>query len=366
MDKPRDRRLEKAWLRLRHLTDIPGRAALELVRRLGSPAAVFDACDQTLQAALESKSIHRRTLEGCCDQGVGRDLRWLRAGEDRHIVGFNDDDFPPLLRELPDPPLLLYVKGRPGLLSATQLAIVGSRNPTPAGRELAHRFARSLSTAGLTVTSGLATGIDGAAHKGALAGAGETVAVTATGLDRVYPARHRDLAREIGCRGAMVSEFPIGTPPRKLAFPRRNRIISGLCVGTLVVEAARRSGSLITARLAGEQGREVFAVPGPVSSPTSRGCHALLKDGARLVETEADIFEELGYAAPDPAAPTAGPGADVKTSPLMACMGRDPVTINTLVQRSGLTADTVSSMILRMELMGVVKSMAGGHYIRVD
>lgn len=299
----------------------------------------------------------------CIDR---QDRDWLESDCCRHIISLTDDRYPPLLRELPDAPRLLYVEGDPELLSSPQIAIVGSRNPTPVGRELAFRFGAGLSRAGFTVTSGLAIGIDGAAHHGALTASGLTVAVMATGLDRVYPRRHRDLAGDITCRGALVSELPLGTPPAKHAFPQRNRIISGLSVGTLVVEAAERSGSLITARLAGEQGREVFAIPGSVLSPLSRGCHALIKDGACLVETEADILGEIahfGLAVPDSSGPASTGG---KQDVLKAAMGYDPVTIDALVNRSGLTADTVSSMLLNMELEGAVKAMAGGHYIRVD
>lgn len=295
-----------------------------------------------------------------------QDLRWLESGHRRHIISRMDDRYPPLLRELPDAPLLLYVEGDPELLCTPQIAIVGSRNPTPGGRELAFRFGVSLSRSGLTVTSGLAIGIDAAAHQGALSASRPTLAVMATGIDRVYPPRHRDLACDISRHGALVSELPVGTPPAKHAFPQRNRIISGLSVGTLVVEAARRSGSLITARLAGEQGREVYAVPGSVLSPQSRGCHALIRDGACLVETEADIFAELrhlGLAAPESRGPAS---TGEKPDALIDAMGYDPVTIDTLVNRSGLTADTVSSMLLRMELEGAVKAIAGGHYIRVE
>lgn len=365
MDEPAPHRSPqvRAWLRLHHCPNVPARAAIALAERLGDAERALDASEPALRAALDSLGVSRRALQSASERAVARDLQWLDAGGDRHIVAWNDERYPALLREIPDPPLLLYIEGDPSLLGTTQLAVVGSRNPTPTGRELAARLAYGLAEAGMTVTSGLAIGIDAAAHRGALAATGATVAVTGTGLDRVYPARHRDLAEEIGRRGALVSEFPTGTRPSKHAFPRRNRLISGLSVGTLVVEAAKRSGSLITARLAGEQGREVFAVPGSVLSPMSRGCHALIRDGARLVETEADIFEELGL--PSARRAPLEPAASGSASRLAEHMGYDPVTIDTLVQRSGLTAETVSSILLRMELEGVVEIMAGGRYIRV-
>ncbi|HDP89853.1 MAG TPA: DNA-protecting protein DprA, partial [Thioalkalivibrio sp.] len=262
-----------------------------------------------------------------------------------------------------------FVAGEPRLLLTPQLAIVGSRHPTPGGRESAYEFARHLAGHGLTITSGLALGIDAAAHEGALAAPGLTVAVAATGLDRVYPSRHRALAHEIAEQGALVSEFSVGTGTRAEHFPRRNRIISGLAVGTLVVEAALRSGSLITARLATDQGREVFAIPGSIHNPLARGCHRLIRDGAKLVETAQDILEELDLS------PTAGPPEQATDAPtveldaeyhhLLMCMGYDPVPIDTLVQRSGLTTEAVSSMLLVLELRNLVASLNGGRYERI-
>ena len=365
MDKSYPHSVAEPWLRLRHCRNIPGPAVLKLIKALGSAEAVLDAADQALQAVLESSAISRSSLHNQDSEGVRRDLAWLSGGEQNHVIPWGDERYPPLLRELSDPPLLIYVTGEPGLLGTSQLAIVGSRNPTPAGRELAFRFASNLARTGLTITSGMAIGIDASAHEGALASTGRTVAVTATGLDRTYPSRHRELARRISDRGAMVSEFAVSTPPRRRAFPRRNRIISGLAIGTLVVEATERSGSLITARLAGEQGREVLAVPGSVLSPLSRGCHALIRDGAALVESEADVLAEFQRL---PLPPTAGSHYRPQTdefAALLSAAGHDPVTIDTLVRRSGLTADTVCSMLLRLELQGVVKTMPGGHYIRV-
>lgn len=353
------------WLRLRHCAGCPGSVVLKLIKQLGSAEAVLGATDQVLRSVLETGAVSGKSLNTHDKQALQTDTAWLVKSNRHHVVSWQDDLYPPLLRELPDAPLLLYVSGDPRLLASTQLAIVGSRNPTPAGCELAFRFASNLASSGFTITSGMAIGIDGSAHQGALSSTGHTIAVTATGLDRIYPQRHQRLARQIAARGAIVSEYPITTPPRKHAFPRRNRIISGLCVGTLVVEAAQRSGSLITARLAGEQGREVYAVPGSVLSPLSRGCHALIRDGARLVETELDIFAELQHLQL-PLHEFSRPESGLDENPLLlSSMGHDPVTIDALVKRSGLTADTVCSMLLRLELEGVVKAMAGGHYIRI-
>ena len=274
--------------------------------------------------------------------------------------------------QLPDPPPLLYAHGNIELLCMPQLAMVGSRNPSSSGRQTATDFARHLGAAGLVITSGLALGIDAASHQGALdAGAG-TIAVTGTGLDRVYPASHRELARSIAASGVLVSELPTGTPPLAENFPRRNRIISGLSLGTLVVEAAIRSGSLITARLAAEQGREVFAIPGSIHNPLARGCHRLIREGAKLVETASDVIDELGAlaAACEPAAATAAqPDAPVELDQdylqLLEYMGFDEISIDRLVEQGQLTPAEVSSMLLQLEMGGFVAASHGGRYIRL-
>ena len=283
--------------------------------------------------------------------------------------------WPVQLRAIPDPPEVLYVLGEPAILAAPAIAIVGSRAPTPAGRETAYEFARRLAAAGLVVTSGLAAGVDAAAHRGAIAAGGRTVAVCATGLDRIYPAHNATLATEIAACGALVSEFPPGTPPLPGHFPRRNRLISGLSLGVLVVEARHRSGSLITARLAAEQGREVFALPGSIHSPLARGCHRLIRDGARLVETpeevlaglQPDLFEAL--AAPLAQAPGAKgffPGSlDTDSKILLNACGFEPVDVDTLVARTGLEAGSVTSMLVLLELRGEIESSAGGMYCRL-
>ena len=303
--------------------------------------------------------------------GAEADLRWLEAA-DHHLLWLGAPDYPTLLAEIPDPPPLLFVHGDPARLSLPQLALVGSRNPTPPGKRTARDFAAHLARAGLAITSGLALGIDGAAHQGALAGGGVTLAVMGTGPDRIYPARHRDLAHAIVEQGALVTEFPTGIPPLPDHFPRRNRLISGLSVGTLVVEAALRSGSLITARFALEQGREVFAIPGSIHNPLAKGCHALIRQGAKLVETARDIAEELGAlcgACADEnrgeSPPEAGELAEDYRQ-LLDSMGYDPVSVDELAGRCGLTAQALSSMLLLLELQGHVVPSAGGRYVRTE
>lgn len=307
-------------------------------------------------------------------QQVEQDLLWLEAA-DRFVLTLADPRYPGLLKQISDPPPLLFVQGDADCLAQWQLAIVGSRNPSHAGKDSAFEFARYLASGGLQICSGLADGIDAAAHKGALAGGGKTIAVVGTGLDRVYPAKNRELAHQIAGQGAIVSEFPLGTPPLAENFPRRNRIISGLSLGTLVVEAALRSGSLITARMAMEQGREVFAMPGSIHNPLARGCHQLIRDGAKLVETADHIIEELGALAEFAQSadlpvnstdeiPLAADDAEYQQ--LFDYLGFDPIHIDELIARSGLTADAVSSMLLLLELQGRVSALPGGKYSRTD
>ena len=302
---------------------------------------------------------------------VSQDLEWLSGSPQHRVLTLADQEYPPRLREIADPPPLLFVRGDVMALHQPQIAIVGSRNPTPAGAELAQDFARHLALRGVTIISGLALGIDAAGHRGALAGGGHTVAVMGTGMDRVYPPRHQDLAGQIAAQGALVSEFPLCTPVRPENFPRRNRIISGLALGVLVVEAAKASGSLITARHAVEQGREVFAIPGSIHNPLARGCHALIRDGAKLVETVDDILEELPSLSQPAGSDPQGTANLAHTSAhdgehdrLLEALGYDPVSVDVLVARTGLTANAVSSMLLLMELEGRVSSQAGGLYLR--
>ena len=283
--------------------------------------------------------------------------------------------YPGQLAAIADPPAWLHLRGDPAVLAAPAIAIVGSRRPTPAGRATAFEFARQLAACGLVVTSGLAAGIDAAAHRGALAAGGRTVAVCGTGLDQTYPPGHATLAAEIAAQGALVSEFPPGTLPLPHHFPQRNRIISGLSLGVLVVEAQHRSGSLITARLAAEQGREVFALPGSIHNPLARGCHRLIRDGARLVETvqevvaglQADLFAALPAPVPQPRASqaiSAGP-LDRESKILLNACGFEPVDVDTLVERTGFTAASVASMLVTLELRGEVEPSAGGTYCRL-
>ncbi len=355
------------WLALLALPDLGRRERFSLIEHFGTAAAVFEAGRGHLQKLLPDSSVAVSAIVAGPDETAQTAaLAWLLQPA-HHLVTWTDADYPALLRQIPDPPLALYVLGDRTLLSRAQLAIVGSRNPTPAGRENAHAFARHLAGAGLAITSGMALGIDGAAHRGALAAEnGATVAVVATGLDRVYPARHKELAHDIAARGAIVSEFPLGTPPLAENFPIRNRLISGLSLGVLVVEAAVGSGSLITARLATDQGREVFAIPGSIHSPLSRGCHALIRQGAKLVETANDVLEELGALARVAAEARPLP-ADLPAPQrqLLEHLGHDPASIDQLVERSGLTAEAVSSMLVQLELQGLVEAGAGGKYQRI-
>jgi DNA processing protein len=298
---------------------------------------------------------------------------WLRQDE-HHLVTREHPAYPPLLIDIFDAPTILFVRGDVEALTLPQLAIVGSRNGTPGGVDTARRFAAHLANAGFCITSGLALGIDAAAHDGALRGGGRTVAVCATGPDIVYPRRHEELADAIAASGAVVTEFAVGTGARREQFPQRNRLISGMSVGTLVVEAGLRSGALITARYAAEQGREVFAVPGSIHNPTARGCHRLIRNGAKLVETSDDIIEELpGMLAAigehveqnvDQQANRASTGLDPEYQRLLEFMGWDPVNVDVLVSRSGLTADEVCSMLLILELEGRVQPLFGGCYIQ--
>ena len=306
-------------------------------------------------------------------RGAERDLVWSRE-PGHHILFLGEAGYPSLLAACADAPIRLFVDGDPGILNQPQIAIVGSRNPTAGGRDNAFEFARHLARMGLVVTSGLALGVDAAAHQGCLK-AGPTLAVTGHGPDRIYPPRNKALGEQIRARGAIISEYPLGTAAAARHFPQRNRIISGLSLGALIVEAATRSGSLITARLAMEQGREVFAIPGSIHNPLARGCHALIREGAKLVETAEDILEELGSLAlhlatsTDETAETRAPqpsnAPDAEYAALLDAMGHDPVGVDRLVERTGLTPEAVSSMLLLLELQGHVSALSGGRYARL-
>ena len=353
-----------AWFRLLQTPGVGRGSARRLLAACGSPEAVFSA-----SAAALRQLVGPAMAQALADIPPEFEARlqaaqaWLAGGADRHTLTPGDADFPPLLLQTADPPLLLYVQGDVTRLSQPAVAVVGSRHPTAQGAENARAFAAALSAQGLVVVSGMALGIDAAAHEGALSGAAGTVAVVGTGLDRVYPARHRALAHRIAAHGALVSEFAPGTPPLGENFPQRNRLIAGLTEGTLVVEAALQSGSLITARLALEASREVFAIPGSIHAPQSKGCHALLKQGAKLVETAQDILEELrGPAARQGDLPLA-PGAPV--DPLLTALGHDPVTIDALISRTGWPAAELSVRLMTLELDGQVARLPGGLYQRL-
>lgn len=354
-----------SWLRLTLISGIGGETQRRLLAAFGLPEAVFSADHSALREVIGDKAA-RLLLDTDNRKAVGAACAWSE-GTDQYIVTLADQEYPQALLEIPDPPTLLYVRGRLELLNHPALAIVGSRNPTPQGIQNAERFAAAFVEAGLVITSGLALGIDAAAHRGALAAAGDTVAFIGTGIDRIYPARNLDLALEISARGTIVSEFPLGTPVAAANFPRRNRLISGIARGVLVVEATIESGSLITSRLAGEQGREVFAIPGSIHSPQSRGCHKLIKQGAKLVETAQDVLEELRWGAPTAERNVTRGSSDVDTESgkLLSVIGFDPCGLDELAERSGLTADTLSVMLLHLELDGRVASLPGGRYQRL-
>jgi DNA processing protein len=363
-----------AWLRLSLTPGLGNVGARKLLAAFGLPAAIFeqplDALQQLLPAGI-AQAVH--ATPGNFAEQLDATLAWLEGSDpagSRRILTLADDGYPAGLLQTEDPPLMLYLAGAPQLALRQAIAIVGSRNPTPQGRQNAHSFAQAFAEAGITVVSGLALGVDGAAHEGALQGAGAgllaTVAVVGTGLDRVYPKQHLPLAHRIAERGWLVSEYPLGTPPLAENFPRRNRIISALGQGTLVVEAALKSGSLITARMAAEQGRDVFAVPGSIHSPQSRGCHALLRQGAKLVESAQDVLEELQWRPPaaDRAAPGDKPAVEDATG-LLAAMGYDPVTVDALVARTGIAASQLQAQLLELELAGDVARLPGALYQRM-
>ena len=355
------------WIRLLETPGVGRDSARRLLAAFGAPAAVLAASPAARRSVVDAAVAEALgSASADVEARVGAALAWLEAAapEARSVVPLGDPRYPPALLQTADPPLLLYTQGRCELLLAGSLAVVGSRNPTPQGRENARAFAAHLSHAGMTIVSGLALGIDGAAHAGALEGAASTIAVVGTGLDRVYPRLHRELAHRIAAQGLLISEYAPGTPPLAENFPIRNRIIAGLTRGTLVVEAALQSGSLITARLAVEAGREVFAIPGSIHSPQSRGCHALIRQGAKLVDRAEDILEELRVpwaaapAAPDAAAPS-------KADPILEALGFDPVTLDALVARTGWPAADLNVRLLELELEGRVARLPGQLFQRL-
>jgi len=355
-----------AWLRLLLTPGIGRGGARQLLAAFGAPQAVFDASPAARQQCLgATPAAPLDEVPATHPTALAILLAWLDGAAQRDWVTLGDARYPQALLETADPPLLLYTQGDVSLLNTPCLAIVGSRNPTPQGGENAHAFAQHLGRAGLTIVSGLALGIDGAAHSGALAGGAGTIAVVGTGLDRVYPRKHRDLAHRIAERGLIVSEFDLGTPPLAANFPQRNRIIAGLSLGTLVVEAALESGSLITARHAVECGREVFAIPGSIHSPQSRGCHALIKQGAKLVDDVRDVLDELRWTSAPVSSPAAAPGAAADAAdPLLIAMGYEPVELDQLQARTGWPTARLSAQLLELELAGQVARLPGGRYQR--
>ena len=355
------------WLQLT-LTPGLGAAAIRgLLSQFGLPENVIAARRAEL-ARYASEEALKALDSDAVARLVERALAWLEQ-PGHAVVTLSDAGYPKLLLETGDPPPLLYCHGRLDLLNRPSIAIVGSRNATAQGTGSAEQFARSFSAAGLTIVSGLAQGIDAAAHRGGLSAAGSTIAVLGTGVDNIYPRTNTVLAEEIAAGGLLLSEFPLGSKALAHHFPRRNRVISGLALGCLVVEAAFASGSLITARCAAEQGREVFAVPGSIHSPLSKGCHALIKAGAKLAESADDVLSELAAfhrSGSATARPPSGAAAPVADEPLLACMGFDPVDVDSLCNRSGLPAERISAELLRLELAGRIAALPGGLYQRIN
>ena len=367
------------WLRLQHSERVGTVTARKLLNYFPDLDSALRAGRTELAASGIAAPAIEALLKPVDERAIERDRTWASA-PGNHLIPLISERYPARLRSIINAPLVLYVSGDAEVLHTAQLAVVGSRNPTQSGLETARQFARHIAAMGITITSGLALGIDAASHMGALDVDGLSIAVSATGLDRVYPAQHQQLANRILEEGALVSESPIGTPVRAAFFPRRNRIISGLSLGVLVVEATVRSGSLGTAQHAVEQGREVFAIPGSIHSPMARGCHRLIKQGAKLIELAEEVLEELAPQLSEsccqPANGSAqaildsGPGAiphgvmDTTYRQLLDCIDYEPQTVDTLVERSGLVAAEVASMLLMLELEGQVSRLDGGKYTR--
>ena len=360
----------RSWLNLTLPAGIGPRKQQELLRAFGSPDAVFNAGLSAVTGIIGIK-LAQSLFDGFNNEAqqalITQTLTWLQEPA-HHIVTLADRDYPQRLLESADPPSLLYVNGDPAYLNRAAIGVVGSRNATPQGIENALAFSRVLADAGFTIISGLALGIDAAAHEGALRSEAPsgTIAIIGTGIDRVYPASNKKLAHIITGKGCIISEFPLGTAATASNFPRRNRLIAGLSQACLVVEAAPASGSLITARLAGELGRDIFAIPGSIHAPQYKGCHALIKQGAKLVECAQDILEELRpQSANNVIAATESPAGNPAHAPLIAALGHDPSTLDQLISRSGLTTDVVLAMLTELSLEGVVTNLPGGRYQRL-
>ncbi|MFL9856105.1 DNA-processing protein DprA [Paraburkholderia madseniana] len=404
-----------AWLRLSLAPGLKPAALRLLLGAFGLPEAIFNQSPEAL-AGIAGEAAARAVLAPSSpdfDAQLDAVIAW-RELPGNHVVTLDDPAYPPVLLTMPDPPPLLYIKGRLDLLHTRAVALVGSRSATPQGAEDAERFARELSQAGVTIVSGLALGIDGAAHRGSLEGVGSTVAVIGTGADLVYPAAHHALARQIAMQGAILSEWPLGTPARAANFPQRNRLIAGLVSGVVIVEAAMRSGSLITARLANEMGRDIFALPGSIHAPLSRGCHRIIKQGAKLVETPDEVLEELGVSRPvatkaasgqavlwdgeagwrnsstglasvadqpdsaaapasaatqpeltaAPAASAAPPAMSAEALQLLDALGHAPATLEILATRTEMGDAALQNTLLQLELAGQVTALPGGRFTR--
>ena len=372
------------WIRLEQISGVGLETARKLLKAFGMPENIFSAQFSELHQVVSDRIAHA-ILAPIADTTralIDKTLIWADQ-PGNHILTWADSAYPQALLEIADPPLMLYVKGQVDLLTRPSIAVVGSRNATAQGVTNAEKFSEALSEAGLTIVSGMALGIDTAAHRGSLkfsgANGGSSVAVIGTGADIVYPARNRDLAHQLAQEGCIVSEYPLGTPAIAANFPRRNRIISGLARGVLVVEAAAQSGSLITARMAAEQGRDVFAIPGSIHSPLSKGCHQLIRQGAKLVESAQDILEELKHYQDLPptarsdnqslaqagGTQTAATNKDPIVDRLLTALGFDPVAADTLAQRCNLDAATLNAQLLTLELAGLLEMLPGGLYRRL-
>ena len=352
------------WIRLQQIHGLGGQGICKLLRQFGSPENIFNASHQDLKQIVAESVANLIKQEAPLDT-LTLALQWLEK-DDNHLITLADQHYPQALLEIADPPPVLYAKGHLSCLSMPAIAIVGSRNASVQGEKNAEEFARALSEQGFCIVSGMALGIDGAAHRGTLKNPqGKTIAVVGTGLDIVYPAKHRELAHQIAAQGLIISEFPIGTPSRPQNFPRRNRLISGLSLGCLVVEANMQSGSLITAKCAAEQGREVFAIPGSIHSPMSKGCHQLIKQGAKLVDTIQDITDELAPHLSHLISPTVSNTASAEPNALLDLMGFDPINMQALITLTNLTSEDLSATLLVLELENKIASLPGGRYQRI-
>jgi DNA processing protein len=363
------------WLALSQINGLGNATLCQLLSHFGSPDAIFSAQSRQLREVV-SEPIAIAIQKGVNADDIAPTINWL-SQENNHVVTLADNHYPPLLLEISNPPAILYAKGNLQRLQLPAIAMVGSRSSTPQGEKNAEDFAQHLCQQGFCIVSGLALGIDGAAHRGTLKATGPnkgaTIAVVGTGLDIVYPAKHRDLAHHIVQHGLILSEFPLGTPSKAQNFPRRNRIISGLSLGCLVVEANIESGSLITARLSAEQGREVFAIPSSIHSPVAKGCHQLIKQGAKLVESVQDIVEELSLFSGQNFTKTDSPSGlspDMaiiapETNTVLACMGFEPISFERIRQMTDLTTDALSAMLMMLELEGKITPLTGGQYQRL-